>query len=172
MNADFNAGSRRDLTAFEPGAPKRSPDGTEGNAIMEEVVLQDKPGLFSKIGNIFTRPVDEDEEEPVIQVQSGTPVKAIARPTHRYTVTVRRQMTSFEDAMAAAVGLKRGEQQILNLTGTDPTLRQKIVDFMCGVNFSQEGTWEEIGEHIYMVAPGHAYIEVAPPTPRVNAIKN
>lgn len=171
MDSDFNAASRRDLTAFEPGVSKRHLENTEGNAIMEEVVLQDKPGLFSKIGNIFTRPVDEDEEEPMVQVQTGG-VKPMVRPTHRYTVTVRRQITSFDDAMAAAVGLKRGEQQILNLTATDPTLRQKIVDFMCGVNFSQEGTWEEVGEHIYMVAPGHAYIEVAPPTPRVNAIKN
>ena len=137
----------------------------------EEVVLQDKPGLFSKIGNIFVRSVEEeDEDEPVVQVQNGKPT--VARPTHRYTVTIRRQVTSFDDAMAAAVGLKRGEQQILNLASTDATLRQKIVDFMCGVNFSQEGTWEEVGEHIYLVAPGHAYIEVAPPTPRVNAIKN
>src|SRR5205823_3349077 len=137
----------------------------------EEVVLQDKPGLFSKIGNIFVRSVDEEnEDEPVIQVQNGKPT--VVRPTHRYTVTIRRQITSFDDAMAAAVGLKRGEQQILNLASTDATLRQKIVDFMCGVNFSQEGTWEEVGEHIFLVAPGHAYIEVAPPTPRVNAIKN
>jgi len=173
MNADFDARSRKDQTAFEPVISVRNAEKTEGNAIMEEVVLQDKPGLFSKIGNIFTRPVDEDEEEPVAQVQNGpTPTRALTRPTHRYTVTVRRQITSFDDAMAAAVGLKRGEQQILNLTATDPTLRQKIVDFMCGVNFSQEGTWEEVGEHIYLVAPGHAYIEVAPPTPRVNAIKN
>lgn len=138
----------------------------------EEVVLQDKPGLFSKIGNIFVRSNDEeDEDEPVIQVQNGKPT-VLTRPTHRYTVTIRRQVTSFDDAMAAAVGLKRGEQQILNLASTDATLRQKIVDFMCGVNFSQEGTWEEVGEHIYLVAPGHAYIEVAPATPRVNAIKN
>ena len=137
----------------------------------EEVVLQDKPGLFSKIGNIFVRSVEEeDEDEPIVQVQNGKPT--VVRPTHRYTVTIRRQITSFDDAMAAAVGLKRGEQQILNLAATDQALRQKIVDFMCGVNFSQEGTWEEVGEHIYLVAPGHAYIEVAPATPRVNAIKN
>jgi cell division inhibitor SepF len=171
MNSDFNAASRKDLTAFEPGATVRGVVNTEGNAIMEEIVLQDKPGLFSKIGNIFTRPIDEEEEEPMIQVQNGS-AKPLVRATHRYTVTIRRQITSFDDAMAAAVGLKRGEQQVLNLTATDPTLRQKIVDFMCGVNFSQEGTWEEVGEHIYLVAPGHAYIEVAPPTPRVNAIKN
>jgi cell division inhibitor SepF len=171
-NGDFGAATRKVQPTPEPGAnPQGSPVETEGNAIMDEVVLQDKPGIFSKIGNIFTRPVeDEEEDQPLVQVQSGA--KAIVRPTHRYTVTIRRQVTSFEDAMAAAVGLKRGEQQLLNLTATDPTLRQKIVDFMCGVNFSQEGTWEEVGEHIYLVAPGHAYIEVAPPTPRVNAIKN
>lgn len=138
---------------------------------MEEVVLQEKPGLFSKLGNMFTRPIEDEEEEPMVQVNSGKPAVAV-RPSHRYTVTIRRQITSFDDAMACAVGLKRGEQQILNLSATDPALRQKIVDFMCGVNFSQEGTWEEVGEHIYLVAPGHAYIEVAPPTPRVNAIKN
>jgi cell division inhibitor SepF len=173
MNEDFSAGSRKESLAFEPDAIQLgSSDQIEGNAIMEEVVLQDKPGLFSKIGNIFTRPVEDDEEEPIVQVQNGTGSRALVRPTHRYTVTIRRQITSFDDAMAAAVGIKRGEQQVLNLTATDPTLRQKIVDFMCGVNFSQEGTWEEIGEHIYLVAPGHAYIEVAPPTPRVNAIKN
>src|SRR6478609_4681507 len=103
MNGDFNAGSRKEALAFEPGAISlESPDQIEGNAIMEEVVLQDKPGLFSKIGNIFTRPVDEDEEEPMVQVQTGgMPAKALARPTHRYTVTVRRQITSFDDAMAA-----------------------------------------------------------------------
>ncbi|MEA2554219.1 MAG: cell division inhibitor SepF [Fimbriimonadaceae bacterium] len=137
---------------------------------MEEIVLQEKPGLFSKIGSMFTRPLEDEEEEPLAQVQNGK--QTIVRQTHRYTVTIRRQITSFDDAMAAAVGLKRGEQQVLNLTATDPALRQKIVDFMCGVNFSQEGTWEEVGEHIYLVAPGHAYIEVAPATPRVNAIKN
>jgi cell division inhibitor SepF len=138
---------------------------------MDEIVLQDKPGLFAKIGSMFTRPIEEEEDEPMAQVQTGK-TQTIVRPTHRYTVTIRRQVTSFEDAMAAAVGVKRGEQQILNLAATDSALRQKIVDFMCGVNFSQEGTWEEVGEHIYLVAPSHAYIEVAPATPRVNAIKN
>ena len=138
---------------------------------MDEIELQDKPGIFSKIGNMFTRPIEDEEEETIAHVTpSGT--KTIVRATHRYTVTIRRQITSFDDAMAAAVGLKRGEQQLLNLSATDPSLRQKIIDFMCGVNFSQEGTWEEVGEHIFLVAPGHAYIEVAPPTPRVNAIKN
>jgi cell division inhibitor SepF len=137
---------------------------------MEELVLQEKPGLFTRIGGLFTRVVDEDEDEPVTDSRQAKSV-AVQR-VHRYTVTVRRQITSFDDAMAAAVGLKRGEQQILNLTGTEPVMRQKIVDFMCGVNFAQEGTWEEIGENIYMVAPASTYIEVAPASPRSNAGRN
>ena len=74
--------------------------------------------------------------------------------------------------MAAANGLKCGEQQILNLSSTESALRQKIVDFMCGVNYAQEGTWEEIGDNIFLVVPGNAYVEVAPATPRMNAVKN
>lgn len=138
---------------------------------MEELVLQDKPGFFSRIAGMLTRRDDEFEEEGEM---ASTPehraytLKSMAR----YTITVRRQIVSFEDAMAAANGLKCGEQQILNLSGTEAALRQKIVDFMCGVNFAQEGTWEEIGENIYLVVPANAYVEVAPATPRMNAARN
>jgi cell division inhibitor SepF len=138
---------------------------------MEEMDLQERPGLFGRITSIFTR--TEEVEEDVEENEGGRPTSALTlKAAYRYTVTVRRQIVSFDDAMAAANGLKRGEQQILNLAGTDPAIRQKIVDFMCGVNFAQEGTWEELGENIYMVVPASAYVEVAPATPRMAAIKN
>lgn len=136
---------------------------------MEDMVLQDKPGLFSKLTGMFTRTeVYEEEVEHTDRPISPSPM----RPAARYTVTVRRQIHSFEDAMAAALGLKRGEQQILNLTDTDCATRQKIVDFMCGVNFAQEGTWEEVGEHIYLIVPASAYVEVAPSDPRAGLTRN
>jgi cell division inhibitor SepF len=108
--------------------------------------------------------VDEVQTPPLPSLQ--------LRASHRYTVTVRRQITMFEDAMAAANGLKSGEQQVMNLAGTDPQTRQKIVDFMSGVNFAQEGTWEEIGEHVYLIAPANAYVEVVPATARASALRN
>lgn len=139
---------------------------------MEEMVLQEKPGLVSRIVGLFARTeeIEEEVEMPVAPSNNANTVQL--RQNYRYTVTVRRQITSFDDAMAAANGLKRGEQQILNLTATDATTRQKIVDFMCGVNFAQEGTWEEVGEHIYLIVPSNAYVEVAPPTPRMNSLRN
>jgi cell division inhibitor SepF len=142
---------------------------------MEEMSIQDKPGFFGRITGRWFAPVEE--EEPVDETSAGNDrylaVGATQiRQTYRYTVTVRRQITSFDDAMAAANGLKRGEQQIMNLTGTDPVTRQKIVDFMFGVCYAQEGTWEDIGEHMYLIVPPNAYVEMAPPTPRVQALRN
>ncbi|HSI73142.1 MAG TPA: cell division protein SepF [Fimbriimonas sp.] len=118
------------------------------------------------------RGTEEFEEEEPAYERVGSEGQVTIRQNYRYTVTVRRQITVFEDALASANGLKRGEQQILNLTATDPQTRQKIVDFMSGVNYAQEGTWEEIGENVYLIVPSNAYVEVAPPTPRMSAIRN
>ncbi len=140
---------------------------------MEEMELQDKPGLFGKLAGIFTR---EDEEEEVEETReprrNHRNVPAENRTIYKYQVTIRRQIVSFEDALAAAQGLKRGEQQLLNLTLTEPSLREKIKDFMCGVNFSQEGTWEEVGDNIYLVVPANVFVEVAPASPRQIATRN
>jgi len=138
---------------------------------MEEMVVQEKPGFVSKLKSIFTR-VEEYEEEPEMTPEKVANGGLQLRANYRYTVTIRRQITSFDDAMAAANGLKRGDQQILNLSATDVTTRQKIVDFMCGVNYAQEGTWEEIGENVYLIVPSNAFVEMAPPTPRMNAMRN
>lgn len=137
---------------------------------MEEFDGQDRPGLFGKIAGIFTREEEDDEieaREPRRMARA-----ADVRTVYKYHVTIRRQIASFEDALTAAQGLKRGEQQVLNLTQTEPSLREKIKDFMCGVNFSQEGTWEEVGEHIYLVVPNNVFVEVAPASPRQMAGRN
>lgn len=140
---------------------------------MEELELQDKPGLFTRLAGIFQRDGEEEYEEE--STTAGTKHRKGTyelRTAYKYHVTVRRQVVSFDDALAAAQGFKRGEQQILNLSSTEPTLRQKIVDFMCGVNFAQEGSWEEIGDHIYLIVPASVFVEVAPASPRANAVRN
>jgi len=136
---------------------------------MEELELQDKPGFFSKLTGMFMHPRDDEEQEPYESPRTRT---VQLRSAYKYNVTVRRQVMSFDDALAAANGLKNGEQQILNLAHTEPLLRQKVVDFMCGVNYALEGSWEEIGEHIYLVVPSTTYVEIAPPTTRSHSCRN
>jgi cell division inhibitor SepF len=138
----------------------------------EQLDLLEKPGFFGRIRDMFTTR-DEDAEESDAPMEERRFSKSLeTRTMYKATVTVRRQVVSFEDALGAAQGLKRGEQQVLNLTGTEPSLREKIKDFMCGVNFSQEGTWEEIGEHMYLVVPSNVLVEVAPASPRQVAGRN
>lgn len=133
---------------------------------MDEMVVEEKPGLFSRVAGMFTRQeAEEFEEVDEVTQPTKTETGMQLRSSYRYTVTVRRQIVSFDDALAAANGFKRGEQQIINLSGTEPALRERIKDFLSGVNYAQEGTWEEVGEHIYMIVPHTAYIEVAPPSP-------
>lgn len=133
---------------------------------MEEMELLEKPGLFTRIASVFSRHDDENDD------QEFADAPAPRTFGHRYHITVRRQILSFQDAVAAADGLKHGEQQILNLTSADHALREKIKDFMCGVNYAQEGTWEELGEHIFLLAPATAFVEVAPASPRLAAQRN
>ncbi len=135
---------------------------------MDDLELQEKPGLFSRLAGIFSRG-EEGEEEPEM---AQSPAPYALRSNYRYHVTVRRQIGSFEEAYTAATGLKRGEQQILNLSLTEPTLRQKIVDFMSGVSFAQDANWEEIGEHVYLVAPGSAFVEVANEPAKTSFLRN
>lgn len=135
---------------------------------MDELELQEKPGLFTRLAGMFSRDHSEEEEEAGIDGSSTYALRA----AYRYHVTVRRQVSSFEEAYTAATGLKRGEQQIMNLALTEPTLRQKIVDFMSGVAFAQDANWEEVGEHVYLVAPASAFVEVGADMPRNGFLRN
>jgi cell division inhibitor SepF len=138
---------------------------------MDEMVI-DKPSLIGKFANLFTRSEEVDDFEPEIMETPSPMVASPMRQNHRYTVTIRREMQNFEDAMAAANGLKHGEQQILNLSTLAPDVKEKVLNFLCGVNYVQEGTWEELGTDVYLVAPKNALVEVAPATPRMTALKN
>lgn len=137
---------------------------------MEETI--ERPGFFGrmsdKVVSLFHR--DEEFEDDFDNSFSKPSLKVHA--AHRYHVTVRRQVVSFQDAVAAADGLKRGEQQILNLTMATPELREKVKDFMCGVNYTAEGSWEELGENVFLLAPASAFVEVAPASQRMVSARN
>lgn len=137
---------------------------------MEELQEVARPGLFSRIFGRFRQ--DEYDEYADAEVATESPKHRTLDKARMYHITVRRQVVTFADAVAAADGLKRGEQQILNLCSADSQLREKIKDFLAGVNYAQEGTWEELGEHVYLLAPANARVETAPPTPRIAAAQN
>ncbi len=68
-----------------------------------------KTSIFSKL--FGPRQYEEYEEEYIDDVPAPKQNLTI-QAVHRYQVTVRRQVMSFQDAVLAADGLKRGEQQV------------------------------------------------------------
>jgi FtsZ-interacting cell division protein YlmF len=133
---------------------------------MEELVFEDRPGFFRRALALFSgrsRQVDDADGTEAFPAREVTP-----RTAPRYTITVRRNIVSDEDAVIAAAGFKRGEQQILNLSMTDAQTRQDIVQYLKGVSFALEGSWVEIGENMYVLVPATAFVEMAAATPRMS----
>ncbi len=135
--------------------------------IMEE--MEERQGFFGRIASRFHR-VPEEEAQYMDEVPARPGQRTPDR--YRYTVTVRRQIVTFHDAVAAADGLKRGEQQILNLSMAPREVHEKIKDFMSGVGYGVEATWEALGEGVYLLAPANALVEVAPASERMTADRN
>ncbi len=134
-----------------------------------EDVMERPRSLWGHVTGWFGR---GEEEEHTYEEYPDEPVmpKLRVHSNERSHITIRRHIVSYGDAVAAAEGLKSGQQQIMNLSGTPPELRQKIIDFMCGVNFYADGEWEELGENVYLLAPSSAYVEVASSAPRARSM--
>lgn len=142
---------------------------------MEDTIPEGRTTLLSRLVGKFVRTDEEggyEEEDVEITSHSVSTGPAPLRAAPRYTVTLRKEIRDFDEVIAAAHGLKRGEQQILNLSHCEPAVRQKIVDFMSGVNFAEGGTWEEVGTDIYLICPVHAFLEVSPANARMTSGKN
>jgi cell division inhibitor SepF len=121
-----------------------------------------KPGFFERILGFVHRDEVEDLEEDRDRIPTSN---LKVGHDHSHHVTVRTQVVSFQDAVASADGLKRGETQVVNLSMAVPEMREKIKDFLCGVNYNAEGTFEELGDNVYLLTPSTIYVEVAPSSP-------
>ncbi|MFZ4507949.1 MAG: cell division protein SepF [Fimbriimonas sp.] len=138
---------------------------------MEGTATPVKTGFLGRVTAWLMRSEPIEAEEPSSEFPAPR-TELQVRTAVRYTVTVRNKITSFDDAVAAANGIKRGEQQILNLVECEASLRAKIVYFMQGVGYAHEGTWEEIAQYVYLICPANAKVDSATPTPAASAAKN
>ncbi|MFN7172173.1 MAG: cell division protein SepF [Fimbriimonadaceae bacterium] len=161
-----------DIKAVKKPVSKRNEMESNQLVMDYEHEEEDRPGFFSRLAaRLRGREFEEYEEDEESTTTSYRPRLAPMRDP-RARVTIRRSVNSFDEAYAAASDFREGEIQIINLTGTDARLRQKIVDFLSGVNFSLDGSWEELGEDIYILAPSHTMVEASPSSARGYATRN
>jgi len=120
-------------------------------------------GFWSRMRDKMFGPdqlAEEEEEAPL--AAPGRPAIRLhnARTVH---VDVRRSAFSLEDACASADGLKRGNQQVVNLEKTAPHTADRLVDFLSGVTYALDGRVERLGEKVYLFAPANVQIELDDP---------
>lgn len=135
---------------------------------MEEFEMTESQGFFSRIfGRCRDADVFDDDEMDVEEERTHRPgtrnssrMDVVRIHEKRYTVCVRREVFTFEDAMAAAQSFKAGDQQILNLTQTEATLRKTIEDFLSGVAFGMEGSFDPVAPQVYVLAPKTAQVDL------------
>lgn len=130
----------------------------------EEDYDDDPRGFFSKAKSWFFGDEDTeefDQHEPQSDIEPQAPRRQQIRlhTARSGKVNVRKNAQVFEDAKAAADGLKNGEQQIINLERATPMMSEKIVDFLSGVCYALDGTSTKIGDKVFMFLPANVAVE-------------
>lgn len=126
------------------------------------MITEDRPkeGFFTRLLDGFKRHDEEEFDYYDDEEMAPSPARPTIHAVKSYRISIRKSVTDFEDAVLAADGLKRGEQQLINLSSCRPELREKIKDFLAGVNYTAEGSWQDLGENVYLLAPAAAQVEV------------
>ncbi|MBC7326984.1 cell division protein SepF [bacterium] len=117
---------------------------------------QEKGGLFAKIKNFFTVDRFEEEEPQQEEIEEFNPPKSrwSLRLYSRKDVPVyRREVKGFEEVEEPALRLRQGFIVIVNLENASEEARRRSVDFLMGVTFGIRGSFEKVGDKVYLFAP-------------------
>jgi len=118
-------------------------------------------GFIERIKGLFSM-----EDDDYQYLEGNGDEEAPRRPTlipisSRKTEILILQPSSYQDALQAAEHLKRKRILVLNLEKTDYNLTGKIIEFLRGVNYSQEGHMENVTDNIFLFTPNNIGIKNA-----------
>lgn len=68
------------------------------------------------------------------------------------------QPRTFDDARGAAEYLKGRRPIVVNLREADREVAQRIVDFLCGVDYAVDGHLQRVAEEIFLFTPNNIVI--------------
>ncbi len=68
-----------------------------------------------------------------------------------------------EDGQAAIEAVRRGQSVVLDASGLDPGLGQRLVDFTCGGITAMDGQSRRLGEAVFLFTSARSRIEEADP---------
>lgn len=105
----------------------------------------------------------EDEEEEMVE-EEFTPVATMREPERRSNKVLNINTTTqlqvvlvkpekFENASEIADHLRNKRTVVLNLEQTDKNLARRLIDFLSGVAYANEGTIKKVALATYIITP-------------------
>ena len=132
-------------------------------------------GLFDSIKNIMNIPEEDEFEEEVEEVEEAPKRKQTfeSAPPKRETqprilggnksktvnfnanqmMVILVKPDRFEDVTSIADHLNNGKTVVLNLEACERDVSRRIIDFLSGVAYAQEGKIKKVAVNTYLITP-------------------
>jgi cell division inhibitor SepF len=68
---------------------------------------------------------------------------------------------AFSEAQTIADRFKNGMPVIMNLTGTDPDLAKRLIDFASGLTYGLNGGLQKVSDRVFMLTPANVDVTAA-----------
>lgn len=104
-------------------------------------------------------PVAPVQPAPVAPRQARNNLVSFPPPKKQEIVVL--EPASFSDAREIAESLRLKKCILLNMRKTDKELARRIVDFLSGISYAQEGNSQKVADNIFLFVPGHMEIVIA-----------
>ena len=95
--------------------------------------------------------MDDAEEEPVEGAQKKNKVVNIHATTQLAVVLVKPER--YEDAASIADHLNAKKTVVLNLEQTSKDVSRRLIDFLCGVAYANNGQMKRVANNTYIITP-------------------
>ncbi len=127
------------------------------NKLMGFLGLEDEYDDMDELEN--EEEVIEDEAQVNPPVASGKKQnKVVNIHTAASAKVVIIKPTIFEDATDICDDLKNRKIIVVNTTGLDPKIAQRLLDFMGGASYALNGELQEIEKGVYILSPSNVEV--------------
>ena len=116
----------------------------------EDQYIDDGPQMVNNNNGIGLG-ADDENEEPVEGAKKNGKVVNINATTQLKVVLVKPER--FEDASTIADHLNNKRTVVLNLESTNKDIARRLIDFLSGVTYAQEGKIKKISAATYIITP-------------------
>ena len=116
----------------------------------EDQYIDDGPQMVNNNNGIGLG-ADDENEEPVEGAKKNGKVVNINATTQLKVVLVKPER--FEDASTIADHLNNKRTVVLNLESTNKDIARRLIDFLSGVAYAQDGKIRRVASATYIITP-------------------